>query len=257
MALAAAPDLERLVRREHSTPHDVLGAHPADGGVVIRAFRPAAAAVRPCPPAGDPIELELVHPGGVFEGVVEGAELPLAYRARGRLRRVRARSRSTTRTASCRRSASSTCTSSARAATRSCGRSSARTCARSTASAAPRSRSGRRPPARSPSSATSTSGTAACTRCARSAPPACGSCSCPASSAGARYKYEILAPDGEIRLKADPLAFATEVPPKTASVVHELDVRVDRRGVARRARASAGRSRARCRSTRSTSARGG
>src|SRR3954463_3210513 len=43
----------------------------------------------------------------------------------------------------------------------------------------------------------------------------------PGVDAGARYKYEILAPDGEIRLKADPIAFATEVPPKTASVVHE------------------------------------
>ena len=43
----------------------------------------------------------------------------------------------------------------------------------------------------------------------------------PGVGAGARYKYEILAPDGEIRLKADPVAFETEVPPKTASVVHD------------------------------------
>ena len=42
----------------------------------------------------------------------------------------------------------------------------------------------------------------------------------PGVGAGAHYKYEILAPDGEIRLKADPVAFACEVPPKTASVVH-------------------------------------
>ena len=42
----------------------------------------------------------------------------------------------------------------------------------------------------------------------------------PGVGAGAHYKYEILTPDGEIRLKADPIAFATEVPPKTASVVH-------------------------------------
>jgi 1,4-alpha-glucan branching enzyme len=38
---------------------------------------------------------------------------------------------------------------------------------------------------------------------------------------GQNYKYEILTEDGEIRLKADPVAFATEVPPKTASVVHK------------------------------------
>ncbi|MCZ4501101.1 MAG: 1,4-alpha-glucan branching protein GlgB, partial [Marmoricola sp.] len=41
----------------------------------------------------------------------------------------------------------------------------------------------------------------------------------PAVGSGATYKYEILAPENEIRLKADPLAFATEVPPKTASMV--------------------------------------
>ena len=74
---------------------------------------------------------------------------------------------------------------------------------------------------------------------------------------GARYKYEILAQDGEIRLKADPVAFETEVPPKTASIVsdpkHEWgDDGVDRGALeVRRARA------ARSRSTRSTSARGG
>ncbi|MYS80133.1 1,4-alpha-glucan branching protein GlgB [Embleya scabrispora] len=37
---------------------------------------------------------------------------------------------------------------------------------------------------------------------------------------GAKYKYEILGRDGVSRQKADPLAFATELPPSTASVVH-------------------------------------
>jgi 1,4-alpha-glucan branching enzyme len=36
---------------------------------------------------------------------------------------------------------------------------------------------------------------------------------------GARYKYEILGQDGRWRQKADPMAFATEEPPRTASVV--------------------------------------
>ena len=40
--IAAAPDLERLVHREHGDPHSILGAHPYDGGAVIRALRPAA-----------------------------------------------------------------------------------------------------------------------------------------------------------------------------------------------------------------------
>ena len=37
---------------------------------------------------------------------------------------------------------------------------------------------------------------------------------------GCRYKFEILGADGVWREKADPMAFATEVPPATASVVH-------------------------------------
>jgi 1,4-alpha-glucan branching enzyme len=76
----ASSELESLVRREHSNPHEVLGAHPADGGVVIRAFRPAAVAIKAHLDDGDTVDLELVHPGGVFEGVVEGAEPPVRYR---------------------------------------------------------------------------------------------------------------------------------------------------------------------------------
>ncbi len=41
----------------------------------------------------------------------------------------------------------------------------------------------------------------------------------PGAAAGQRYKYRILGRDGEWRDKADPMAQATEVPPKTASVV--------------------------------------
>ena len=42
----------------------------------------------------------------------------------------------------------------------------------------------------------------------------------PGVGPGARYKFDILGADGHRRLKADPMAFATEVPPDTASVVH-------------------------------------
>ena len=42
----------------------------------------------------------------------------------------------------------------------------------------------------------------------------------PGVEAGARYKYEILTADGELALKADPFAQETELPPKTASVVY-------------------------------------
>ena len=43
----------------------------------------------------------------------------------------------------------------------------------------------------------------------------------PEIGAGSRYKYEILGRDGVRRLKADPFAQYTEVPPATASVVFE------------------------------------
>jgi 1,4-alpha-glucan branching enzyme len=42
----------------------------------------------------------------------------------------------------------------------------------------------------------------------------------PGIGGGAKYKYQILGADGHWREKADPMAFATEVPPATASVVH-------------------------------------
>jgi 1,4-alpha-glucan branching enzyme len=41
----------------------------------------------------------------------------------------------------------------------------------------------------------------------------------PGLGVGTRYKYEILGRDGYWRQKADPMAFGTEVPPSTASVV--------------------------------------
>jgi 1,4-alpha-glucan branching enzyme len=76
----ATRELDALVRREHSNPHAVLGAHEDNGGVVVRALRPAASAVTARVDGGASVELEEIHPGGVFEGFVEGAKAPLRYR---------------------------------------------------------------------------------------------------------------------------------------------------------------------------------
>jgi 1,4-alpha-glucan branching enzyme len=77
----ATQELDLLVKREHASPHSVLGAHPGSEGVTIRALRPAACEIRVLLDPGEaPVELEQIHPGGVFEGVIEGAELPLHYR---------------------------------------------------------------------------------------------------------------------------------------------------------------------------------
>jgi 1,4-alpha-glucan branching enzyme len=75
----ATAELESLVRREHSNPHSVLGAHPLNGGVVVRALRPAAVGVNVLIDGNEPVEMRQIHPGGVFEGVIDGAELPLRY----------------------------------------------------------------------------------------------------------------------------------------------------------------------------------
>ncbi|MFN2627444.1 MAG: 1,4-alpha-glucan branching protein GlgB [Gaiellaceae bacterium] len=59
-----------------SDPHAVLGAHAADGGVVVRAYRPEAEAVR-VQPAG--VEAELKDPRGLWEALLPTAKLPLEY----------------------------------------------------------------------------------------------------------------------------------------------------------------------------------
>jgi 1,4-alpha-glucan branching enzyme len=60
-----------------ANPHGLLGAHEADdGGVVVRALRPEARAVR-VQPAG--VEAELTDPAGLWEALLPKARLPLEY----------------------------------------------------------------------------------------------------------------------------------------------------------------------------------
>jgi 1,4-alpha-glucan branching enzyme len=219
MTTAAAPDLERLVRREHNDPHSILGAHPHADGVVIRALRPAAAAVRAIVD-GDAVVLEPIHPGGIFEGLAEGAELPLHYTlevdypdlgtveiedpyrflptigdldlhliGEGRHEELWARLGAHVRELEGVRGTSFAVWA---------------------------------PAGRSVHIVGDFNGWDAHLHPMRSL----GSSGIwelfiPGVGGGSAYKYEIVAPDSEIRLKADPVAFATEVPPKTASVVYE------------------------------------
>ena len=75
-----AAEFEAIVQRAHSDPHSVLGAHKKRGGAVVRAIRPAAESVSVVLPDGAVTELQEVHPGGLFEGTIEGATVPLSYR---------------------------------------------------------------------------------------------------------------------------------------------------------------------------------
>jgi 1,4-alpha-glucan branching enzyme len=210
-------DADRILAREHADPHAYLGAHADDGTVVVRAFRPAAAGVTVV--AGSSrTPLAQVHPGGVFEGRLEGAELPLDYHfevdygeagadtaedpyrflptigevdlhliGEGRHEALWERLGAHVREID-------------------------GVVGTSFAVWAPAARAvsvvgdwnfwdGRVHPMRSLGSS------------------GVWELFLPGVGSGARYKYEILTPDGEIRLKADPVAFETEVPPKTASVV--------------------------------------
>ena len=77
----------------------------------------------------------------------------------------------------------------------------------------------------------------------------------PAARAGDKYKYEIVGGDGQLLpLKADPVAFAAEQRPSTASIV--VDAASGCRGRCGWSTAPT-RCRRRCRSTRCISARGG
>ena len=80
-ARVSTAELDRLVARDHHDPHAILGAHAAADGVVVRALHPAAESVVVLP-AG--VELERIHPAGLFAGELRGASLgaggaPLMY----------------------------------------------------------------------------------------------------------------------------------------------------------------------------------
>ncbi len=74
-----ADELTRLLAGEHPDPHSVLGAHPETGGVRICVLRPGARAVTALVAAGPTVELELVQDGGLFVGVAAGLRLPISY----------------------------------------------------------------------------------------------------------------------------------------------------------------------------------
>lgn len=71
-------DRWRLLAGEHHAPHDVLGAHPASGGVAVRVLRPFAHAVTVLT---EGLRAELQSDGdGLFSGVLPMPEVPDAYR---------------------------------------------------------------------------------------------------------------------------------------------------------------------------------
>ena len=50
-----------------------------------------------------------------------------------------------------------------------------------------------------------------------------GSCSCRGIGAGEKYKFEIQTQSGHLKIKSDPFAYSSELRPKAASVVANVD----------------------------------
>jgi 1,4-alpha-glucan branching enzyme len=82
-ALGAPPDaIARLGRGEHHDPHAILGAHPVAGGTVVRAFHPDASGAALVAPNGGSLPMEpLGH--GVWAAFVHDLEPSrISYRTR-------------------------------------------------------------------------------------------------------------------------------------------------------------------------------
>jgi 1,4-alpha-glucan branching enzyme len=214
-------DADQLNARTAADPHAFLGPHSdGNGGVVVRVFRPAARAVRVLTADGGRADLVSVHPGGVFEGRLDGVQLPFDYEleveygedetytvgdpyrflptigeldqhllGEGRHEELWTRLGAHVREMEGVRGVAFAVWAPAAQAVSVVGDFNdwdARI---------------------HPMRALGASGV--------------WELFLPGVEPGAAYKYDILTPDGEVRLKADPVAFATEVPPKTASVVFD------------------------------------
>ncbi len=59
-------EVDHLAQRDHADPHRVLGAHPVDGGTVIRAWRPRADTVAVSLADGRLLPMERIHDAGLW-----------------------------------------------------------------------------------------------------------------------------------------------------------------------------------------------
>jgi 1,4-alpha-glucan branching enzyme len=77
----AADEVARLAGGEHHDPHAILGAHPTARGTMIRAFHPDATAVELLLPEIEPMPMEAVG-DGLWAVELEGVNPPVEYRLR-------------------------------------------------------------------------------------------------------------------------------------------------------------------------------
>ena len=79
-----AAELQALAVGRHSEPHRILGAHPFRGGVVVRACHPDATAAECVLADGTAVTMERLAAAGYFGAFLQGRSLPLRYRLRFR-----------------------------------------------------------------------------------------------------------------------------------------------------------------------------
>jgi 1,4-alpha-glucan branching enzyme len=80
-----AAEIEQIIRAEHPDPFHVLGAHPVEVAgkkrLAIRTFQPHANEVAVVFEKGaERVAMARIHPGGIFEAVLDAAALPGGYR---------------------------------------------------------------------------------------------------------------------------------------------------------------------------------
>jgi len=73
-------EVDHLAQRDHADPHRVLGAHPVDGGTVLRAWRPRADAVAVSLADGRLLPMERIHDAGLWAVWTESAVTDRRYR---------------------------------------------------------------------------------------------------------------------------------------------------------------------------------
>jgi 1,4-alpha-glucan branching enzyme len=77
-------ELARLAAGRHGDPHGVLGAHPVKTGVVVRAYHPDATAAECVLEDGSAVTMTALDLPGMFGTLLKGRSLPLRYRLRFR-----------------------------------------------------------------------------------------------------------------------------------------------------------------------------
>ncbi len=78
----AAAEVERLIALRHPDPHSILGAHPGPEGITIRAFRPNAKHVSVIAGESHPWRMARIDERGLFEVLIKDRDEVFPYQLR-------------------------------------------------------------------------------------------------------------------------------------------------------------------------------